>query len=228
MDTIPRRYPQEIIDAIVDELGEDKKALIACSLAAPTFITPTRRYLFRSITLSNFGNQRVSDLLTFSPRIASFFRTLRLSFDDDTHYHDHDQQLISLIDKLEHIETLILQFYNSEPGTPLENSILRLFSNPSFSYVHLFVCDATPPSSPPRYWDASPPPPGSSPRTAALECLMLLWRGRGMSEHNFFLHPNTALHYRSLRQLHLNEERGIKFCKKLLIITSPTLEILIF
>jgi hypothetical protein len=69
MNSTLRQYPQEIIDAIIDTFEKDKDTLIACSLAAPAFITPTSRHLFHRLSLGDA--YRAHDLLTFSPHVAS-------------------------------------------------------------------------------------------------------------------------------------------------------------
>ncbi|KAJ7479058.1 hypothetical protein FB451DRAFT_1240506 [Mycena latifolia] len=79
--------PQELIDAIVNEV-EDAKALKACSLTASAFREPSQRMLIHSLTLSRHASRPSANAwcarLTESPRIARYITTVTiyLSFED--------------------------------------------------------------------------------------------------------------------------------------------------
>jgi hypothetical protein len=45
--------PQELVYAIVDEIGEDITSLKACALAGSTFRNASQRILLRSFTLNS-------------------------------------------------------------------------------------------------------------------------------------------------------------------------------
>ncbi|KAJ7108354.1 hypothetical protein C8R43DRAFT_188366 [Mycena crocata] len=76
--------PQELIDIIVDDLYNDIPTLKACSLAARTFVSPTRTHLFKRIEITpppgpgnGYGScHKFHQLLTSSPHIASLVREL--------------------------------------------------------------------------------------------------------------------------------------------------------
>ncbi|KAJ7254131.1 hypothetical protein C8J57DRAFT_1518764 [Mycena rebaudengoi] len=72
-------YLQEIIYAIVDELRGDHYSLKACSLAAPPFVTPTRRHLFKALKLSSDAEIQCRRN-SLSPRVAPFVRELVIHF----------------------------------------------------------------------------------------------------------------------------------------------------
>lgn len=46
-------FPQELVYAIVDEIGEDITSLKACALAGSTFRNASQRILLRSFTLNS-------------------------------------------------------------------------------------------------------------------------------------------------------------------------------
>ncbi|KAJ7272351.1 hypothetical protein C8J57DRAFT_280549 [Mycena rebaudengoi] len=240
MNSTLHQYPQEIIDVIIDALGKDKDALIACSLAAPAFITPTRRHLFHRLSLGDA--YRAHDLLTFLPHVASLFRELWVDFSDPTH-EVYDPHLIPILDRLNNIEMLTMEDYYSRPD-PLEASLLRLISKPSFNHLTLrntvvslpfflaamsasptLTMAATDVGHFEESHTAAQLPPVSSPPAVALRTLIILNMGYP-SLHNFLLDPNTAPYLRSVTQLHLNELR-LDFFVKFLALTAPTLEKLI-
>ncbi|KAJ7272314.1 hypothetical protein C8J57DRAFT_1318299, partial [Mycena rebaudengoi] len=172
----------------------------------PAFVAPTRRHLFHCLSLGDV--YRAHDLLTFLPHVASLFRELWVDFSDPTH-EVYDPHLIPILDRLNNIEVLTMKDYYSRPD-PLEASLLRLISKPSFNHLTLRNTVLPPPSSPPA---------------VALRTLIILNMGYP-SLHNFLLDPNTAPYLRSVTQLHLNESR-LDFFVKFLALTAPMLEKLI-
>ncbi|KAJ7669490.1 hypothetical protein DFH06DRAFT_185419 [Mycena polygramma] len=78
------RLPQELVDIIVDNIYEDENDipdLKSCSLAARTFVSSTRRYIFRKIEIlpprsSCNPCQQFYQLLTSSPHIAPLVEEL--------------------------------------------------------------------------------------------------------------------------------------------------------
>ncbi|PBK59307.1 hypothetical protein ARMSODRAFT_802369 [Armillaria solidipes] len=75
--------PPEILDAIIDELREDKKSLLQVSLACRALCLRTRVHLFHIVTLSEKSCcDRLRALITLSPKLALHFTHLRIAFDD--------------------------------------------------------------------------------------------------------------------------------------------------
>ncbi|KAJ7277667.1 hypothetical protein C8J57DRAFT_1307425 [Mycena rebaudengoi] len=237
-DSGSRSYPQEIIDAVVDELADSNKALISCSLAGATFTTPTRRHLFRSMVLVAGHTQSTAELLAASPRIAPFFRVLLLDFEDST--DEEREQMIFILDRLEHIQDFVLVSYDPRRG--LDRVIVNILSNSSFNHLHFIVCEATPSFltfalSAARVitmddfsviredvWDGpSYAPQSRSP--APLRCLNLPPNhGDAASVHELLLHSTTSLYLSSLKDLLLHENHGPEFCAALLAAVAPSLE----
>jgi hypothetical protein len=74
-------FAQEIIDNIIDELSYDEDTLKQCSTVSRSFLVPSRKHLFFTITL--FTVKRVvlfHRLLISTPNIAHNVRTLGLRF----------------------------------------------------------------------------------------------------------------------------------------------------
>ncbi|KAK7007698.1 hypothetical protein R3P38DRAFT_1661960 [Favolaschia claudopus] len=74
--------PQELIDAVIDELHDDIPTLKSCALAARTFVAPARRHIFKKIELtppkgeSSSTCQRFLELLTEGPHIVPLVEEL--------------------------------------------------------------------------------------------------------------------------------------------------------
>ncbi|KAJ7685786.1 hypothetical protein DFH06DRAFT_1289540 [Mycena polygramma] len=77
-----KRLPQELIDAIVLDLEDDKSCLSSCSKTAKTFRVPCQRRIFRQVVLhgkkSGYSNthQRARDLLVASPHLEAYIHNL--------------------------------------------------------------------------------------------------------------------------------------------------------
>ncbi|KAJ7642395.1 hypothetical protein DFH06DRAFT_1475208 [Mycena polygramma] len=79
-------FAQELIDAIIDEVAAtdewydslDRKSLSACALAARTFVAPSQRRLFQSLTLPvRHGDMKEVALeFTTSPHLGSYVQDL--------------------------------------------------------------------------------------------------------------------------------------------------------
>ncbi|KAK0222614.1 hypothetical protein EDD85DRAFT_261404 [Armillaria nabsnona] len=76
--------PSEILDAVIDELQDDKKSLLQASLACRAFYPRTRAYLFSVASLTNFtiSNRcdHLRELLTLSPKLALHFKSLQINY----------------------------------------------------------------------------------------------------------------------------------------------------
>jgi hypothetical protein len=72
--------PQDIIDSVIAEVGDDARLLKQCSLVSSSFLFPSRKQLFSRITLSNDQTcQGIHQLLVQNPVIQSFVRTVTLT-----------------------------------------------------------------------------------------------------------------------------------------------------
>lgn len=81
MDISQRQYPQDVIDAIVNELHQDKAALKQCALTATPFVHISRKHLFHSFHLNQAHVAHVFYLhlrrrLAESPHLGAFIREL--------------------------------------------------------------------------------------------------------------------------------------------------------
>ncbi|KZP14964.1 hypothetical protein FIBSPDRAFT_935485 [Athelia psychrophila] len=89
------KRPQEMADAIIDFLHDDRVSLIACSLASRLLLPETRHHLFSKVTLTAESISRFVMLLEDSSphAIASSIHTLVLS-------HSYHPWSIAAIDRL--------------------------------------------------------------------------------------------------------------------------------
>jgi hypothetical protein len=144
--------------------------------------------------------------------------------------------MIRIMHKLQNIEVLTLEYYNSVRGSLLENAILSLLRKSTFKHLHLSTSDLSP-SFLASVMMASPAltlgesrvqgqyvsPPSSS-RPSALECLILPRRGMGTDQQHFLLHPTTSIFLRSIKRLYLHETAGAELCATLFSLMSSSLE----
>ncbi|SJL18351.1 uncharacterized protein ARMOST_21938 [Armillaria ostoyae] len=75
----PSRLPPEILDAIIDELQNDKQSLLQASLACKAICPRTRVHLFSIASLSSQSDcDRLLKLITLSPKLALHFKSLNI------------------------------------------------------------------------------------------------------------------------------------------------------
>ncbi|KAK0432508.1 hypothetical protein EV421DRAFT_1910885 [Armillaria borealis] len=74
----PPCLPPEILDAIVDELWNDKKSLKQAPLACKSLCLRTRVHLFSAVKLGSVCSDRLRELLTLSPKLALHFKSLEI------------------------------------------------------------------------------------------------------------------------------------------------------
>ncbi|KAK0222608.1 hypothetical protein EDD85DRAFT_260946 [Armillaria nabsnona] len=73
------RLPPEILDAIIDELQNDKQSLLQASLACKVICPRTRVHLFSIASLSSQSDcDRLLKLITLSPKLALHFKSLEI------------------------------------------------------------------------------------------------------------------------------------------------------
>ncbi|KAJ7283335.1 hypothetical protein C8J57DRAFT_1292196, partial [Mycena rebaudengoi] len=242
-------YPQEILDAIVDQLKNDKRALAACSRAAAAFTAPTRRYLLHTVELwSSRRIRRFYELLISSPRVSQFVRELHL----DGAIGD-DETLVLILNALQRIELLqLVGNWSSVMGTPHEGSIFRHLSNPQFKHLVLsglkmppsFLCSALsacPVLTLKSYfyltrdpdWDPSLPPTGSLLHGAgplrSLNVAFELTRHivHAYDLYDILFHSRTLPLLCHLTWLRIFETDHRDFNTQFITLVSPTLETLV-
>ncbi|KAJ7218226.1 hypothetical protein B0H12DRAFT_329834 [Mycena haematopus] len=94
--------PQELVEAIVDEVPES--SLAACSLTATAFVASSQRRLFKWMSLSKISTyEKTARLLTSSPHIGPYFRYLAL---DITEIPENYVLLESILASLSELEYL--------------------------------------------------------------------------------------------------------------------------
>ena len=72
--------PQEIIDNVVAAVGDDTRLLKQCALVSSSFLRPSRKQLFSSITLDRDEScQGIHQFLIQNPVVQSFVRTIALT-----------------------------------------------------------------------------------------------------------------------------------------------------
>ncbi|KAJ7258295.1 hypothetical protein C8J57DRAFT_1645450 [Mycena rebaudengoi] len=233
LDASSRGFPQEIIDALVDEMAGDTKTLVACSLTGShlhhshsTPAIPSNGSLLLARRACTGVHHIVSSCLTLLPHPL-----YRFAGAEGEH-----EQMIRIMHKLQNIEVLTLEYYNSVRGSLLENAILSLLRKSTFKHLHLSTSDLSP-SFLASVMMASPAltlgesrvqgqyvsPPSSS-RPSALECLILPRRGMGTDQQHFLLHPTTSIFLRSIKRLYLHETAGAELCATLFSLMSSSLE----
>ncbi|PBK93472.1 hypothetical protein ARMGADRAFT_1012360 [Armillaria gallica] len=107
-DSNQREFPPEILDAIVDELKGNKRALIQMSLVCRDLYPRTRIHLFHSVSLSTKADcDRLRALLTLSPKLAIHFKYLRISCREFLLSADHES--LTVIEPLINITSLSLE-----------------------------------------------------------------------------------------------------------------------
>ena len=76
----PVEIPQDIIDSVIAEVGDDTDLLKQCSLVSSSFLFSCRRKLFSSITIgSDESCQGIHQLLVQNPVIQSFVRAITVT-----------------------------------------------------------------------------------------------------------------------------------------------------
>ncbi|KAJ7488927.1 hypothetical protein FB451DRAFT_1552871 [Mycena latifolia] len=135
-------FPQEIIDAIIDEIPLAPRAtLAACSLTATAFVTSSQRRLFWGISISNLGAyERTAVRLAESPHLGAYVRHLAL---DITELPKDYPQLKAILPLMPGIERLsITGDANAPPWNQLGQNprLIDLLALPSlkcFALHHL-------------------------------------------------------------------------------------------
>jgi hypothetical protein len=71
--------PQDIIDSVIAQVGDDRRLLKQCSLVSSSFLHPSRKLLFSKITIGSDETCRgIYQFLVQNPVIQSFVKTITL------------------------------------------------------------------------------------------------------------------------------------------------------
>lgn len=144
-------FAQELIDAIIDHVGQtetyhskDTTSLRACALTARSFVAPSQRQLFRTLTLKWEKMEKETAGLIENPHLASYIRDLEL----DLWFEDPDfEQLVPLFPLLSRLDRLIMApgIWERLPAN-LRAALAGLLSLPSLRCFGLRYCSGVPAS----------------------------------------------------------------------------------
>ncbi|KAJ6453547.1 hypothetical protein C8R45DRAFT_1039031 [Mycena sanguinolenta] len=94
--------PQELVDAIVEEVPES--GLAACALTARAFVASSQRRLFRWMSLNNISAyEKTARLLASSPHIGPYFRYLALNIAQIPKDYVHLKTILASLSELEYL-----------------------------------------------------------------------------------------------------------------------------
>ncbi|KAM6503363.1 hypothetical protein JOM56_000306 [Amanita muscaria] len=100
MHSLRRKFPPELIDAVVEHLSDDFRTLKSCCLASSIFVHSTQARLFRSVQISPRKNPH--NLVKAAPHLISYIRWISISSyrqSETTWLHD-DRELPQTLDAL--------------------------------------------------------------------------------------------------------------------------------
>ncbi|KAF9443191.1 hypothetical protein P691DRAFT_680026 [Macrolepiota fuliginosa MF-IS2] len=150
--------PQELVDSIIEYVGDDRSTLCSCALVSRSWLHSSRYHLFANISLSphiqgNIPPQQLCaqlyGVLQESPAIVPYIRSLQI-FDGGLPPHrtaqwiSNERTLPPLLKLLTHLRQLELSAssacnviqWKSLPFT-LQNAICTLLKLPSLTYLRL-------------------------------------------------------------------------------------------
>jgi hypothetical protein len=137
------QIPEDIIDIIIDKLAYDTNTLKRCSTVSRSFFQPSRRNLFRSISLYDLRKtKRFHRLLTSTPEISLHIHELTVTaFSDDRLVEDKD--LVSVLGMVPRLRWLT--FGGSGPSyldweflsNHLQSALVDIFHSPCLTSVNI-------------------------------------------------------------------------------------------
>jgi hypothetical protein len=71
---------QDIIDSVIEAVGDDTQLLKQCSLVSSSFLRPSRKQLFSRITISDQTYKGIHQVLIKNPVIQSFVKSITLEY----------------------------------------------------------------------------------------------------------------------------------------------------
>lgn len=127
------KIPQEIIDAIIDELdasstdGIEPKTLKSCALVARAFVRPSQMKLFATVNLHSYYHERsrlFSRLISSRPHIGHYVKNLNLAYRSG-----RSASLGQILSSLPKLKTISLYPQQADPfPTYHRDSFLAAFS----------------------------------------------------------------------------------------------------
>lgn len=142
--------PQELIDAVLEELGGTAahSTLKSCSLVAHAFLVPSQRQLFRFLALTSKTVSDVSNRFIECPHLASYVRDLHIDLHLTTKYYQ--VPLLTTLRLLNKVHRLAISSYswqtwvwNSFPDD-FRSTFVSLLTLPSLRCLALTRCRGVP------------------------------------------------------------------------------------
>ncbi|KAJ7468102.1 hypothetical protein FB451DRAFT_1258100 [Mycena latifolia] len=134
--------PQELVDAIIDEV-HDKASLKSCALVATTFLPPSQRSIFRSLSVYRQQSQRrqnlvaASGFLTASPHLASYVRDMIIELPNGGPECAHLEIVLRSIHNVERLVVSGKSVLWTRLGPGARTALLDSVALPSLSRLHL-------------------------------------------------------------------------------------------
>lgn len=128
-------FPQEMVDAVIDCVSIDRKALVACSTVSSSWRTSSLRWLFKTIKViyeTRINHlQHFSQFLSVSPHAATCVVSLTLHCEDEPPGSVDTDLLVSILSTLPSLRSLsldCLEIWNNHAiASPLEFPLQSLF-----------------------------------------------------------------------------------------------------
>ncbi|KAJ6472370.1 hypothetical protein C8R47DRAFT_1324744 [Mycena vitilis] len=151
-------FAQELIDAIIDEIAAteewcdspDRKSLKACALVARTFLVPSQRRLFQSLTLP-LAVKRGDDMkeaalqFTTSPHLGSYVRDLHL---DNVSYNAVEADIASgmIFTTLTSVRRLVISERKrwNPASREFHTGLISMLNRPSLRSIGFLQCRGVP------------------------------------------------------------------------------------
>ncbi|KAG7442485.1 uncharacterized protein BT62DRAFT_384874 [Guyanagaster necrorhizus] len=124
--------PQELFDTIIDKLQQDRKSLMACSLASRIFLPRTRFHLFRNVVLNETFSQKFHKLVVSSPNIAR--NVTDLTFFGDVF---KERLVLPVVHSLVNLSTLSLQDMDFDNVPRYNAGIFDAFSHLPIKHISM-------------------------------------------------------------------------------------------
>ncbi|KAJ7624047.1 hypothetical protein DFH06DRAFT_1481663 [Mycena polygramma] len=148
-------FAQELIDAIIDEVAAtdewydspDRKSLNACALAARTFLVPSQRRLFQSLTLpvKRGDMKEVALQFTTSPHLGSYVHDLHL---ENVSYNAVETDIASgtIFTTLSSVRRLVISERKRWDPASREfyTGLISMLGRPSLRSIGFFQCRGVP------------------------------------------------------------------------------------
>ncbi|KAH6914496.1 hypothetical protein BKA70DRAFT_668303 [Coprinopsis sp. MPI-PUGE-AT-0042] len=162
-----RHLPRELIDTIIDELGDEPASLRSCALVHPAWCARAQYHLFREITIPLFVSLnvrehqrlfRLAESLIKKPELAHLVHSLIIQgYDDERGCINQDflyfearcSTLLSIIPLLKHVRKVNVEdFFDfiawGKIGPPLQHAIFELIMQRSVTELRVLSVDGMP------------------------------------------------------------------------------------